>query len=185
MEEPLPQPPRLTAVLMELSETLRGLHRELLRAEGHALEAARGERLPPTELLKIALQEGSALAWLRPLSELIVDLDLFIEEPAHEPFEVAAVHAEVERLLAGNEGPGSVGARCHALVQASPDIAVGFAGVKRALGVVHQTELATPDAAARLHEAHRWIERQRHQRQGRAALRRTSPPGPGTPGRGA
>ncbi len=166
---------------MELSETLRGLHKELLRAAGHALELRRGERLLPTELLKLAVAEGSELAWLRPLSELIVDLDGFIEEPHHEPHEVAAIHAEVERLLAGTDDPASLGAHCRALVQQSPDVAVGLGAVRRALEAVHRVELATPDAAQRLHEAHRWIERRLHHRMGRASLRRrgeATPKGP-------
>jgi hypothetical protein len=102
-----------------------------------------------------------AFAWLRPLSELMADLDGMLDEA--EPLsdeEGGAVRGEIEHLL--SPAAGELAARAVALVAVDPEIAIPYARVRQLL-------LALPappaiDAAAALHARHRWAEARRHRR---------------------
>ncbi len=55
------------------------LHKALLMLEAKKLEQAEGRKLTPYELLNASLQDP-ALAWLRVISQLIVNIDTIIDE---------------------------------------------------------------------------------------------------------
>lgn len=63
----------------ELSKALQRLHKDLLMLEAKRLEQERGKPLNPYELLNASLNDPS-LAWLRKMSELIVNIDTIIDE---------------------------------------------------------------------------------------------------------
>jgi hypothetical protein len=63
----------------ELSGSLMALHKDLLMLEAKLLEADRGKKLTPYELLNATLTDPK-LAWLRKLSELIVNIDTIVDE---------------------------------------------------------------------------------------------------------
>jgi hypothetical protein len=90
------------------------LHRQLLAAERADMERFQG-RLTGAEFLQIAT-DSLRLAWLQPVSELIVEIDETLEEPDDEPAGEAAATAAALIL---QRHPGVVMAHS-ALVQALP-----------------------------------------------------------------
>jgi hypothetical protein len=66
----------------DLSKALQRLHKDLLMLEAKRLEQERGKPLNPYELLNASLNDPS-LAWLRKMSELIVNIDTIIDETPH------------------------------------------------------------------------------------------------------
>jgi len=68
--------------LAALGNGLRNLHRALVAHARHDYELQRGAVLGAGELLQL-LTSDAHFAWLRSLSELIVDVDVFLEaDPA-------------------------------------------------------------------------------------------------------
>jgi hypothetical protein len=151
--------------LASLGDALRNLHRALLAAARREFERERGAVLSAGELLQL-LTSDARFAWLRALSELIVDIDVFLEaDPAPTDDEASTVRAEVERLVA----PAKPGARESAFVvrywdfvHADPNVAIAHGEVRQAL-----ERLPSPagvDEAQMLHDRHRWTEVRRHKR---------------------
>lgn len=160
----MPGPPTLRTreTLSALGEGLRRLHRVLVEASRRDFERKRHAIMSAGELLQL-LTSDVHFAWLRELSELIVDLEVLLEvDPAPGDDDCAAVRAEVERLLlppaeAGSEG---FGARYWPWVHDDPQVAIAHGEVKQAL-------LALPDAhdvdaAAMLHARHLFREARGH-----------------------
>ncbi|HSQ82791.1 MAG TPA: hypothetical protein VLU54_16945 [Casimicrobiaceae bacterium] len=99
-----PATPRMREGLAGLGASLRTLHRVLVERSRRDFERRRHAILGAGELLKL-LTSDAHFAWLRELSELIVDLDIFLDvDPAPGDDDAAAVRAEVERLLAPPPG---------------------------------------------------------------------------------
>lgn len=69
----------LKSIFNELSNSLKDLHRDLLMLEAKRLEGERGKKLSPYDLLHASLNDTS-LAWLRTMSELIVQIDTVVDE---------------------------------------------------------------------------------------------------------
>ncbi len=103
-EPPSPATRRAREGLANLGNSLRTLHRALVDRSRRDFERQRHAILGAGELLKL-LTSDPHFAWLRELSELIVDIDIFLEvDPAPGEDDAAAVRAEVERLLAPPPG---------------------------------------------------------------------------------
>ncbi|MDE2209673.1 MAG: hypothetical protein KGJ99_08110 [Betaproteobacteria bacterium] len=103
-ESPSPTAQRRREDLAGLGASLRSLHRVLVERSRRDFERQRHAILGAGELLKL-LTSDAHFAWLRELSELIVDLDIFLDvDPAPGDDDAAAVRAEVERLLAPPPG---------------------------------------------------------------------------------
>ncbi|HMN67511.1 MAG TPA: hypothetical protein PKC28_03135 [Bdellovibrionales bacterium] len=82
-----------------LSSALLDLHKDLLMLEVKKLEAQQNRKFNPYELLHMSLNDPT-LAWLRVLSELIVNLDTLIDEtPNLSAQESHRVTDEVLQLL--------------------------------------------------------------------------------------
>src|SRR5215470_8830472 len=122
--------------LAALGDALRNLHRALAARARHDYERERGGVLSAGELLQL-LTSDPRFAWLRVLSELIVDVDVFLEaDPAPTDDEASAVRGEVERLLM----PAKPGApesdfsrRYWESVHADPHVAIAHGEVRRTL----------------------------------------------------
>jgi hypothetical protein len=151
--------------LAALSNALRNLHRALVAHARHDYEVQRGAVLGIGELLQL-LTSDVHFAWLRSLSELIVDVDVFLEaDPAPGDDETSAVRAEVERLIA----PAKPAApepdftrRYWESVHADPQSAIAHGEVRQALDRLPRP--ADIDEAQAMHERHRWTEMRRHRR---------------------
>jgi hypothetical protein len=73
-------------------------------------------------------------AWLRPMSELIVQIDEFVssKEPT-QPAQGEALLKQARELLSPNEAGGTFGREYHRAVQESPDVAAAHAEWKRSM----------------------------------------------------
>ncbi len=178
-ESPAPAAHRRRETLAGLGASLRSLHRVLVERSRRDFERQRHAILGAGELLKL-LTSDAHFAWLRELSELIVDLDIFLDvDPAPGDDDAAAVRAEVERLLTPPPGvatdvagaaaepaapdvapaPG-FGAHYWIYVHDDPQVAIAHGEVKQAL-----SRLPSPgdvDEAAVLHARHLFREARSH-----------------------
>jgi hypothetical protein len=83
----------------ELSAALIELHRQLLMLEAKKLASESGRPMTPYELLHASLNDPK-LAWLRFMSELIVNIDTIVDEtPNLSSKEASQVADEVSNLL--------------------------------------------------------------------------------------
>ena len=109
------------------------MHRQLLEAERVDLERY-GGRLTGAEFLQIASQ-SFRLAWLSPLSEVIVAIDEALDaddaEPAAETPE--ALVARVRALVAPPDGGTPFGRRYLAMLQVSPAVVMAHSALVGAL----------------------------------------------------
>jgi hypothetical protein len=114
-----------------LRPRLLDLHRQLLEAERVDLERY-GGRLTGAEFLQIA-SDSFRLAWLRPLSELIVAIDETLdarEEAAESP---EALVARARALVAPPDEGTPFGRRYLTMLQVSPAVVMAHAALVGAL----------------------------------------------------
>ena len=151
--------------LAALGNGLRNLHRALVAHARHDFEQQRGAVLGAGELLQL-LTSDTHFAWLRSLSELIVDVDVFLEaDPAPTDDETSAVRAEVERLIAPAKPSApepDFARRYWQSVHEDPQVAIAHGEVRQALDRLPRP--SDVDEAQVLHQRHRWTEMRRHRR---------------------
>ncbi|HET8609273.1 MAG TPA: hypothetical protein VFM11_06000 [Burkholderiales bacterium] len=151
------------STLNDLAMALRRLHRALVDLNCKQYEHEYGPVPGPGDLLHL-LANDPYFAWLHPLSELIVDLDVLLEadEPATE-VEAAAVRREVEEFIsapAAGAASHQFARRYLPLIAEDPHVAIAHAEVKRNLQRL-PSPAAVTDAEI-LHEKHRWALAKRH-----------------------
>jgi hypothetical protein len=118
--------------LPALRPRLLDLHRQLLEAERVDLERY-GGRLSGAEFLQIASQ-SFRLAWLRPLSELIVAIDDALDAPDEEAAETPeSLVARVRALVAPPDAGTPFGRRYLAMLQVSPRVVMAHSALVGAL----------------------------------------------------
>lgn len=146
----------------DLAAALRDLHRTLFEHARRDYERAHATSVTAGELLNL-LTSDAEFAWLRSLSELMVDLDLVREAAADERDALAAtVRAAVEHVLSIPQAPAIAGAFAQRYIDYlhdDPHVAMAHAAVKR---VLNAWPRADGDAAAALHERHRLAEKAAH-----------------------
>jgi hypothetical protein len=151
--------------MKELAEALRELHRRLVERLRRDHERERHALLGADELLQL-LTSDARFAWLHPLSELIVDLEVFLKaDPSPSEDEAAAVRAEVERLITAPRFPETASAftqRYCRYVAQDAQVAAAHASVQQLAQRLPQA--ASVNEAQVLHERHRWAEARRHRR---------------------
>ena len=149
--------------VVAVAQALRELHRVLAERARHDLEAERGTVIEPGAWLS-ALVSDTRYAWLRLLSELIVDLDVFLEaDPAPAEDDVSAIRAEIERLLAPSSVPGvesPFAQRYWTYVHDEPRVAVAHGAIRQALDRLPEPK--DVDEGDALHQRHVWTEVRRH-----------------------
>jgi len=150
---------RLTA----LAHALRSAHRVLAERARRDLETERLTVIQPGAWLSI-LTTDPRFAWLRALSEMIVDLDVFLEtDPAPAEDDAAAIRAEVERLIAPSSVPGTeteFSRQYWHYVHDEPGVAVVHGEIRQLLDRLPVP--ADVDEGDALHERHGWAEARRH-----------------------
>jgi hypothetical protein len=119
--------------LPALRPHLLDLHRQLLEAERVDLERY-GGRLTGAEFLQIASQ-SFRLAWLRPLSELIVAIDdaLDADDGDTTAESSESVVARVRALIAPPDAGTPFGRRYLAMLQVSPGVVMAHSALVQAL----------------------------------------------------
>jgi hypothetical protein len=146
-----------------VASALRSLHRALVERVRRDVEQQRQTVIMPGAWLQM-LTTDAQFAWLRSLSELMVDLDVFGEaDPAPAEDDLSAIRGEIERLVAPSTVPGleSDFARHYwRCVHDEPQVAIAHAAVRQALDALP----APPDVdeGDALHQRHGWTEIRRH-----------------------
>jgi hypothetical protein len=107
-------------LLRDLRRSLLNLHKTLLDWERSTYERANG-RTSPGELLKLITSDPQ-FAWLRPVSELIVRMDLMLEaDPDDSVHDVPTVIAQAQSLVVPDETGSPYARRYHTALQEHPD----------------------------------------------------------------
>jgi hypothetical protein len=121
---------------LERLRALRGrllrLHKVLLDSEREEYEAAHG-RVTAGELLQLVLGDGQ-FAWLRALSELVVQIDEAFDakEPATDA-DAAALLAQTRELLKPSEEGSEFARRYFAALQREPEAVLAHREATRLL----------------------------------------------------
>jgi hypothetical protein len=109
--------------LIGIRRALLRLHKTLLDWERVAYERLNG-RTTPSELLK-AITTEPQFAWLRPLSELIIRIDVILDADREgqevEAVDAADMSAQMRLLLIPDESGTPYQRRYHAALQDHPD----------------------------------------------------------------
>ncbi len=146
-----------------VARALRDLHHALLDRARREYEEQNGVIASPAEFLQ-RLTGEPFFAWLRELSEMMVDIDI-IREAA--PREMATLAGTARRAIEHLLAPAAAGAPASLFAQHywrfvhdDPHIAMAHAAVRQALS--GWPAVGEGDAASMLHERHRLAERARH-----------------------
>lgn len=119
-------------LLIDVRRALLQLHKTLLDWERVAYERLNG-RTSAGEMLKV-LTSDPQFAWLRPLSELIVRIDLMLDaEPDYTGVDVNAVVSQAQTLVAPDEAGSPYARRYHTALQEHPDAVIAHRGVTTVL----------------------------------------------------
>jgi hypothetical protein len=152
------------APVQELSTELKVLHKALLEAGRTQYELQHGPIAGATQLLHLLVHDA-AFAWLRPLSELMADLDEILDATGPSTGESlasdesqGAVRAELEHLL--SPAGGELWSALTTFLQQEPNVAIAYARIRQILLLLPMPPPV--DEAAALHAKHRWAELRRH-----------------------
>lgn len=129
-----------------------------------AVERRFGAQQSPLALLR-QITDDPEWQWLRPLYQLIADIDHAAHEGDLPATEIAAIGGHALALLSGVGAPieQQFLERYRALLQTDPDIAIAHSAALQSLRKLP----AEPESEAeRLHARHQWAMRCKHRRQG-------------------
>jgi hypothetical protein len=129
--------------LVALRPRLLEVHRELLAAERADMERFQG-RLTGAEFLQIAT-DSLRLAWLGPLSELIVEIDETLEAEDGDPEDTPAMDAQtlIDRargLVAPPDGETPFGRRYLVILQLHPGVVMAHSALVQELAASPATD---------------------------------------------
>jgi hypothetical protein len=146
-----------------LSSALAGLHRVLIDRARREYERDFSRIGGPAHFLQL-LMEDPFFAWLRPLSELMANIDQLrdYESPARDEVSTA-VRSAVEQLVAPPSGDPispEFTKRYWPLMLEDPDVTMAHAGVKQAVSAWPSPQEG--GAARLLHERHLLAEMVKH-----------------------
>ena len=121
--------------LSGVRDALLRLHKALLESERVGYERLTGRIRSSQEFLQLALKD-EWFAWLRPVSELIVQIDELLDGDEPLTDERASTFVERTRTLL-TDGQAPFGRRYHELLQRDPSVLVAHGGVIGRLATVH------------------------------------------------
>lgn len=153
----------VVGLLTHLVAKLRELHRALVDVQRIRYEAAGGSIQGPVHLLRL-LAEDPGFAWLRGLSELIVNLEEILEHPELISVTAAgALREETARMIIPTaERSPALGENYLLALQESASVAFAHGQVVQTLKL-----FPSPDSASTselLHVRHQIAEKKRHRR---------------------
>lgn len=153
-----PDSPYLQA-LDDASRALRGLLGVII-----SVERRFGAQQSPLALLR-QITEDPQWAWLRPLYQLIADVDHAAHDGDLPSTEVAAIGGHALALLSGVGAPIEQAflERYRALLQTDPEVAIAHAA---ALQAIRKLPPEPDSEAERLHARHQFAMRCKHRRHG-------------------
>lgn len=118
-----------TKALTDLSTAILRLHKELLEYQKQKLEAHTGKTLNPYEMLGMALNHEDFF-WLKPLSQMVVEIDLAIERESGKAIQLEAANSpkfDVEKIkMFWDKPPEEFNTHLIDAIQANPDVAFFF-----------------------------------------------------------
>jgi hypothetical protein len=151
--------------LAALAQALESLHRVLAERVRRDAEARERTVIMPGQWLA-RLTRDPEFAWLRSLSELLVDLHVFLEaDPAPASDDMAAIRAEVERMIAPSTVPGTesdFSRHYWRYVHDEPNVGAVHGELRQALDRL--PEPSHVDETDALHERHKWTASRRHRK---------------------
>jgi hypothetical protein len=114
---------------------LLALHKALLDYEKIRYERTHGRLETSGQFLQLAINDPH-FAWLRPISELVVQIDQLLasDEPGAE-VDADTVMTQAKTLLRADENGGDFQKRYYQALQDSPDVVMAHAQWKRLAGV--------------------------------------------------
>jgi hypothetical protein len=133
-----------------------------------AVERRFGSAQSPLALLR-QINDDPQWQWLRPLYQLIADIDHAGHESNLPASEVAAIGAHALALLSGPKGPDAPAPieqpfldRYRALLQTDPEVAMAHSAAVQAL---RKLPPEADNESERLHARHQWVMRNKHRQQ--------------------
>ena len=133
-EEGKPEESAVRQPLLEFRDSLLDLHKILIESERAVYEANVGPINSPHHFFQL-LTSDPWLAWLRPVSQLVVAIDeaLDAEEPLTSDNVDALINQSVFLLIPAESG-GDFGERYMAALQRDPRVVLAHARVSRRIG---------------------------------------------------
>jgi hypothetical protein len=124
--------------LLGLSKALLSLHKTLLDSERVGYEASFGKIATPAEFLNLVMGDPW-FAWLRTLSEFIVQIDEALDAKAGPVTEQLAGDfvRRARALLTPAETGVGFGLHYHNAMQRDPDVILAHAGIVKFLASLH------------------------------------------------
>jgi len=131
--QPLLLSPQTAERLREVRLRLLDLHKVLLEDTKAAYELDRGRIATNSTLLQLVINDPW-FAWLRPLSETVVRIDvMLLPDAAATEAEALALLEQIERLLSPAEGVEPFARRYSEALQRQPAVIMAHADVRRVL----------------------------------------------------
>jgi hypothetical protein len=151
--------------LAALAQALESLHRALAERVRRDVEAREQTVIMPGRWLS-RLTADAEFAWLRSLSELIVDLHVFEDaDPAPADDDLASIRADIERMIAPSPVPGAespFSRHYWHYVHDEPRVGTVHGELRQALDRLPQP--AGIDEGDALHARHGWTASRRQRR---------------------
>lgn len=135
-----PEPAGVRQHLTELRDALLQLHKALMESERISYERTFGKISSPFQFLKL-LTEDPWFAWLRPVSQLIAEMDEALD--AKEPLTLATANELISRakmMLVPTEGGEGFSQHYDEALQRDPDVVFAHAAVAKLI----RTQASTP-----------------------------------------
>ena len=134
-EEGSALPPDVRRRLNDARLGLLALHKALLEYERIRYERTHGRLESSGQFLQLAINDPH-FAWLRPISELVVQIDQLLssDEPGAE-VDADMIMDQAKKLLRADENGPDFQKRYHRALQDSPEVVMGHAQWKRLAGV--------------------------------------------------
>lgn len=151
--------PHSLQALEEASRALRDLLGVVIQVERRF-----GSEQSPLALLR-QITEDPEWAWLRPLYQLIADVDHAAHDGDLPVTEVATIGSHATALLSGVGAPIEQAflERYRDLLQTAPEVAMAHS---KALQAIRKLPPESDNEAERLHARHQWAMRCKHRREG-------------------
>jgi hypothetical protein len=154
----------LRSSIKAVAQGLRELHKQLVDAERTAYEARHGDVGGPGKLLQLLLHDEE-FAWMRVMSELMVDIDELLDVRDITPEDAAAVRVEVEWLISPVEGESSqFNDRYKEALQRETTLVLTHSEVRRALRGLPEAAERAEARALRPHWSVRRLESRKRDR---------------------